>query len=346
MFPVKFAFDAVQQYCPEGGAVLDPFAGRGSSIYAAATTGRYGYGIEINKVGWLYSKVKLSPAPLEGLLSRICEIEILAKELPDTELEQLPEFFNWCFTKSVLKFLITAQKSLKWQDNIVDATLMALILVDLHGNRHRSFSNQMRQVKAMAQEYSINWWKANESYPPDIDPAHLLRKKVDWRYKKGVPQNTGRGHIQLGDSIKHLDDVIQGVEKGTIPQFDLLLTSPPYYSVTSYYYDQWLRLWMLGEPHTPTKSGGEWQGTFSSKASYETLLRQVFSKVAQVMKDDSTIFVRTDNRQFTRQITLTILKEVFPNKSILESESTPEISQTALYGDKSPKPGEVDIILK
>ncbi len=40
MFPLSFAFETVAHYCPVGGAVLDPFAGRGSSIYAAVTQGR------------------------------------------------------------------------------------------------------------------------------------------------------------------------------------------------------------------------------------------------------------------------------------------------------------------
>src|SRR5205823_10966903 len=70
MFPVPFAFDVIDRYTPHGGRVLDPFAGRGSSVYAAAATGREALGIEINRVGWVYSQAKLAPASHEQVLAR------------------------------------------------------------------------------------------------------------------------------------------------------------------------------------------------------------------------------------------------------------------------------------
>jgi len=62
MFPMDFACEVVSTYSQPGDFVLDPFAGRGSSLFAAAALKRSALGIEINPVGWLYSKVKLFPA--------------------------------------------------------------------------------------------------------------------------------------------------------------------------------------------------------------------------------------------------------------------------------------------
>ena len=66
------------------------------------------------------------------------------------------------------------------------------------------------------------------------------------------------------------------------------------------------------------------------------------------MKRKSTIYVRTDKREFTLNTTLEILTRHFPKHSVqiidkpLKGDTK---TQTKLYGDKSMKPGEVDIIL-
>ena len=54
MFPVDFAFEKIERHSRLGELVIDPFAGRGTSVFAAAALGRIGVGIEINPVGWVY----------------------------------------------------------------------------------------------------------------------------------------------------------------------------------------------------------------------------------------------------------------------------------------------------
>lgn len=345
MFPINFAFEVVETYCPPAGAVLDPFAGRASSIYAAVATGRYGYGIEINEVGWLYGKTKLSPASESAVLKRNLDIGQQANDIQQAEIDALPEFFRRCYTVTVLRYLLAARKWLNWKDAAADTTLMAIILIYLHGAKEKSLSNQMRQSKAMAPEYSIQWWQKQQSSPPDVQPVDFMEKRIRWRYAKGTPQ-LHDGVARLDDSVAALDEVRDAVEAGRVPQFDLLFTSPPYYNVTSYHYDQWLRLWMLGHEPTPSKTGGTWQNGFWSQTEYRNLLKTVFTKCAAVMSDQATVWVRTDARIFTREVTDETLRAVFPDKQmqVIESPLT-KGNQTALFGDKSQKPGEVDLLL-
>jgi hypothetical protein len=345
MFPLKFAFEVVCRYSRPGDAVLDPFAGRASSIYAAVAQGRTGYGVEINPVGWLYGHVKMAPASLNWVLNRLTQIGELARQVPKSKLDSLPEFFRLCYTDRVLKFLIAAREHLAWESSRVDATLMAIILVYLHGKRCQSLSNQMRQGKAMDPAYSVRWWKANNQLPPDIDPMEFLRKRIKWRYKKGLPK-LSYGHIERGDSTSAVKRIIALRRARGLRRFDLLFTSPPYYSVTNYFIDQWLRLWMLGGAEGPERTGEPWEGRFESQTDYRELLESVFTASCEGLSRRAIIYVRTDAREFTYNTTCEVLREAFPKKRLyILGRPYIKATQTALYGDKSEKLGEVDIIL-
>src|SRR6516225_6142615 len=67
MFPVSFATAVVKEHTRRGDGVLDPFAGRATSLFAAASEGRFGLGVEINPVGWVYGKAKLQTATRENV---------------------------------------------------------------------------------------------------------------------------------------------------------------------------------------------------------------------------------------------------------------------------------------
>ncbi len=67
------------------------------------------------------------------------------------------EFFGMCYCDEVLKYLLVARSNLDWEKNIVDATLMSIILIYLHAKLGEGLSNQMRMTKSMGMNYSINW---------------------------------------------------------------------------------------------------------------------------------------------------------------------------------------------
>ena len=114
-----------------GQLVLDPFAGRGSSIFAAATHKKYGIGIEIHPVGWVYAQAKLNPAPLPDVERRLKSLVEMSEQYQE-QSKELPEFFIWCYSKRVLNFLVAARENLNWLEDQIDSTLMALLLIPLH----------------------------------------------------------------------------------------------------------------------------------------------------------------------------------------------------------------------
>lgn len=65
------------------------------------------------------------------------------------------------------------------------------------------------------------------------------------------------------------------------------------------------------------------------------------------MKDKSTIYVRTDIRQFTKDTTINVLKRNFPNhKMQVFSDEIDKRTQTDIMGNSSLRKGEIDIIMR
>jgi hypothetical protein len=343
MFPVEFADHAVQKYTSTGATVLDPFAGRGTSIFSAAAKGRNGIGIELNPVGWVYSQAKLNAAVKEDVIERLQEIGRLAGRR--SAKPRLPNFFSWCFSHTVQRFLMTARKHLNWRQCRVDRTLMALLLVNMHGKRDASLSNQMRQTKSMSPDYAVNWWKERNLRPPELDPVDFMEKRIEWRYAKGVPETTN-SFVYLGDSTARLAQVEKRATDLSLAPATLLLTSPPYCGVTNYHYDQWLRLWLLGGPPNALRISGRYKGKFYDQRKYKQLLLDVFTGSKPLLDREAVIYVRTDHRELTLKITVEVLQEVFPKKRMFQRhQSIEKPTQTHLFRNKIEKSAEVDVVL-
>ena len=225
----------------------------------------------------------------------------------------------------MLAFLKAARRGLNWRVSRTDRTLMAILLVHLHAKKGEGLSNQLRQSKAMSPAYSVRWWKAHKMRPPKIDVPVFFAKKFQWRYAKGVPSNTGRARAKLGDARYVLPQI---EEFGA----DLVLTSPPYSGVTNYQYDNWIRLWMLGGPPLPSRGTAH---RFRDPENYETLLEDVFRETRRLSKDNATIYVRTDAREFTLQTTLDVLTKLWPaHRMSIRFDTAASRTQTSLFQDK------------
>lgn len=344
MFPASFAERVIGRHTERGGVVLDPFSGRGTAIFAAAAKGRFGVGVEINPVGYVYTKTKLQPARRELVEQRIRELGVNAWRYRKAAGE-LPAFFASCFCPDVRAFLLTARNWLDWKTSSVDCTVMAFLLVHMHGKRTDSLSNQMRQTKSMSPQYAMRWWRERNMKPPQIMPADFIINKLDWRYAKGRPAlDTGR--VILGDSEQRIQHLPRTLESMGLEKVNLLLTSPPYCGVTNYHYDQWLRLWLLGGPDAPTAAVGPNQGKFFCRQHFRTLLTNVFTSCAALLAKDAVVYVRTDSRKLTLNTTSEVLRDVFPGKKMTRhSKPFKSGTQTTLFGGKSSK-GEVDLILR
>jgi hypothetical protein len=227
----------------------------------------------------------------------------------------------------------------------VDWTLMALLLVNMHGKREASLSNQMRQTKSMSPDYAVNWWKERELRPPNVDPVDFMENRIEWRYAKGVPV-TKDSFVYLGDSTVRLRHVQQRANQLSLSPATLLLTSPPYCGITNYHYDQWLRLWLLGGPPNALAVSGRHKGKFADQQKYKKLLFEVFNGAKPLLDKEAVVYVRTDYRDLTLKMTTEVLGEVFPKKRMFRYHRHIEKpTQTHLFRNKIEQSAEVDVVL-
>ena len=335
MFPVQFARQVVDTMAPQGGRVLDPFCGRGTTPFIAQVTGRSSLGIDINPVAWIFAKVKTSPeSNVMKLLKRLEELRDTVRP-QDTQPEN--EFQLWAWSPNILGFLNAARRVLDWRGNITDRTLMGFILVNLHGRANDGISNQMQKSRAMGPDYSIRWWKKRCMHPPRIDPYNYFRKRICWRYVHGVIENRHTSEILQGDAAQVLSNYQSR-------DFDLLLTSPPYFGTTDYRQDTWIRLWMLTEgPPLP-----DWKTDprTTRQSSYCHMLDEVFSAASKLLKAHSVIWIRTDARTFTKQTTLHTIRKFWPNRKLFMRYDHPrKHTQTSHFRNSSTDSGEVDFLI-
>ena len=336
MFPIPFVESILDLYTKPRQTVIDPFCGRGTVPFIAMVNGIRAIGCDVNPVAWLYAKTKTDPHPsLEEVKARISQLQEAAG--PDDGKAE-SEFQEMAFCPSVLAFIKIARRELAWRTSSLDRTVATLLIQHLHDKKGHGLSNQMRHSRALSPRYCIEWWRRNGySAPPEIDPQKFLHKRADWRYAKGTPRPSGEKTptVTLGDSAAALPE--------TYTPVDLVLTSPPYSNVTNYRADNWLRLWALGEgPSLP-----DWnpEQKFANPETYRRMLRECLTATKERTHPRTIWYIRSDARLQTKKIITDVMGELLPDHRPYENPAPyPGSTQTALYGDHEPKPGEIDLL--
>lgn len=335
MFPVEFVTEIVRRYGKPGQAVIDPFCGRGTVPFVAMTMGLPAVAAEINPVAWVYSKTKADPcASLKRVQRRIAEV---CESISDADRRPVDEFQAMAFCGSALGFINAAGRELNWRRSRVDRTVAAFLVQHLHDKRGRGLSNQLRPSRSMDPAYCVRWWRSRGlERPPKVDAGSFLRSRAEWRYAHGVPRpnRSELPRVALGDATRMLPK--------NAAKAGLVLTSPPYRGVTNYRADSWLRLWALGVG--PCRPDWRTDQKFENADRYEKTLTACFRATRHRTYADAVWCVRCDARKRTRDIVVRVLNRLLPDHRLRE-EPAPyrTATQTALYGDKGEKPGEIDL---
>jgi hypothetical protein len=238
MFPLDFPFKQLIKAKP-GDWVFDPFCGRGTTNFAARLHGLPSVGIDSNPVAAAVAAAKLVNVYPKDI-SNECETILT----DDFEPEIIPQgrFWDLCFHPLTLNQICKLREELL-NDCSTDTriALRALLLGILHGPLRKGLpaylSNQMPRTYGTKPNSAIRFWEKKQLYPNKIDVAEVVVRKAHYTFAH-LPPASG-GTVFQADSRDSIDKLIQA-------RFKWVITSPPYYGMSSYFPDQWLRNWFMG----------------------------------------------------------------------------------------------------
>lgn len=289
MFPELFVRKHLV-WCEPGEVVLDPFSGRGTTVFESLLNGRVAIGCDTNPVAVCVSNAKADPPTEKQALDRIDEIECLPYKFNDSVVG-IP-FFKACYHSETLDQILHLRDVIDWRHRREDRFIAAVALGCLHGESHRSpryFSNRMPRTISTKPDYSVKWWRKNGYDPPKRQVFDVLREMISYRFVTPPPELTG--HVIEGDARQVAEGFRDYEEK-----ISLVITSPPYLDTTNCEEDQWLRLWFLGGPSRPKRSQKS-DDRHRSSEKYWAFLREAWRGVSPLLREDSHVIIRIGGRK-------------------------------------------------
>lgn len=107
MFPEAFVRRNLLAWSRRDDVILDPFSGRGTTVFESLLNGRKALGCDINPVAVCLSKAKADPPILDEVIDRIAQLaKALERHTPSRSPELSEEFFTLCFHEKTLRQLL------------------------------------------------------------------------------------------------------------------------------------------------------------------------------------------------------------------------------------------------
>lgn len=289
MFPLEYPLRVLKKHKKEGATVMDPFCGRGTTLFAARTLGLAARGIDASPVAVAIAKAKLCRVGTEDVL-RLAEAFIA--EVQPTSVPT-SEFFRCAFNSRVLEKICAIREGLLYTEEETDEAVLlrAAMLGCLHGptSKHLAaqayFSNQMPRTFASKPDYSVRYWKKNKIKPPAADVIAVLRRKLSRIQVSEPPEGVSPASVIRGDSQ------LEASFDDSIRDFSVVVTSPPYYGMRTYVEDQWLRNWFLGGADH-VQYGNAVQLEHGGTEAFAKSLGSVWGNMAQTNADRLDMYIR------------------------------------------------------
>lgn len=286
MFPLEYPIGILKRR-PAAKRILDPFCGRGTTLYAARWHGRDSWGIDASPVAVAIARAKLASPEIMDVLDLAFEILDAGRgtEIPSGD------FWSLGFHPETLSDLCRLRAGLAKRRSDSAAILTGVVLGCLHGPLTKNpddpsyFSNQMPRTFAPKPEYAVSYWRKHKLAPRYVDVLDVIAKKALRLPVEELPNAGNTGQVVKGNS----QDVRTYT---TMPwDFDTVITSPPYYGMVNYVQDQWLRNWFLGGADRPDYKKTDQLDT-DGPDGFALALAEVWDNVGGRLARNGRMFIR------------------------------------------------------
>jgi hypothetical protein len=283
MFPLPFPYRRLRKE-PRGLRVLDPFCGRGTTNFAARLLGLESVGLDSNPVAAAVAQSKLVKVSADEVY-QACQIA-LAEANAGTP--HRGDFWSLCYDHKTLREICAVRNHFLAKRSLTEAqvALRAILLGILHGPVRKGaptyLSNQMPRTYSTKPGSAIAFWRKHNMRPVYVAVLDALKRRAEYLLKE-VPLRAN-GHVRLADSRER-----ESYEN--LGTFDLVVTSPPYLGMRTYWPDQWLRNWFLGGPALVEYARAD-QITTQDQEKFTSDLAAVWKQSAKVCRSGAKLVVR------------------------------------------------------
>lgn len=288
MFPLEYPIGILRKRKKERPIVLDPFCGRGTTLYAARQLGLSAWGIDSSPVAVAIAKAKLATTDTET------PMQLAKKLIAETKAVTIPQtdFFRAAFHPDTLRDVCALREGLlALKDCDASVILRAASLGCLHGPLAKNvqnsgyFSNQMPRTYASKPDYAVRFWKERDLIAPRINVMDVLRRKIERLADSQCQTDNTFSQVRFGDS--RLSVSFDKIDAKPLT----VITSPPYYGMRTYVQDQWLRNWFLGG-RSEIDYGEGTQLDHGGEDTFAQSLGAVWKNIGSTPADSVRMFVR------------------------------------------------------
>ncbi len=254
-FPPALADYFINNFSKIGDLVLDPYSGKGTTPYQACLLDRVGFGIDVAPEAYVLTGAKVHAVKHDEAVEYLKSIRFgISKTNIKYVHSDVKVFFS---TKTLAQILVIRERLLddlgldinkinysngevfhyaKSKKEQYAQYWLGVLIGILHGSSSYSLSLPCSHSFSMAPNYTKKYAKEHNLKKPDKNVIKCMIEKSFYLQSSGIARVCGKAYLGKAQEL------LPSWEE----KFDLIMTSPPYFTAQSYAWDNWLREWLLG----------------------------------------------------------------------------------------------------